>query len=56
MYAPLGDEDRDIKNVYTIIKENGMNDMLDETKFGALFGMYERIIKMEKEYSKKNNK
>ena len=56
MYAPLGDEDRDIKNVYTIIKENGMNDMLDETKFGALFGMYERIIKMEKEYSKKNSK
>jgi hypothetical protein len=30
--------------------------MLDESKFGALFGMYERIIKMEKEYSKKNNK
>ena len=56
MYAPLGDEDRDIKNVYTIIKENGMNDMLDESKFGALFGMYERIIKMEKEYSKKNSK
>lgn len=56
MYAPLGDEDRDIKNVYTIIKENGMNDMLDEAKFGALFGMYERIIKMEKEYSKKNSK
>ena len=53
MYAPLGDEDRDIKNVYTIIKENGMNDMIDESKFGALFGMYERIIKME---SKKNNK
>lgn len=56
MYAPLGDEDRDIKNVYSIIKENGMNDMLDESKFGALFGMYERIIRMEKEYSKKNNK
>ena len=53
MYAPLGDEDRDIKNVYTIIKENGMNDMFDESKFGALFGMYERIIKME---SKKNSK
>ena len=56
MYAPLGNEDRDIKNVYTIIKENGMNDMLDESKFGALFGMYERIIKMEKEYSKKDSK
>jgi 5'-3' exonuclease len=56
MYAPLGDEDRDIKNIYQIISDNGMNDMLDETKFGALFGMYERIIKMEKEYSKKNSK
>jgi 5'-3' exonuclease len=54
MYAPLGNEDRDIKNVYTIIKENGMNDMLDESKFGTLFGMYERIIKMEKEYFSKN--
>jgi hypothetical protein len=31
-----------------------MNDMLDESKFGALFGMYERIIKMEKEYFSKN--
>ena len=53
MYAPLNDDDRDIKNVYGIISENGMNDMLDEKIFGSLFGMFERIIVSEKEYHKK---
>ena len=53
MYAPLSDDDRDIKNIYEIIEENEMSDMLDEKKFGSLFGMYERIIKSEKEYAKK---
>lgn len=50
MYAPLGDDDRDIKNIYQIISDNGMNDLLDEKKFGSLFGMYERIIKTEMAY------
>jgi 5'-3' exonuclease len=50
MYAPLGDEDRDIKNIYQIISDNGMMDLLDEKKFGSLFGMYERIIKTEMAY------
>ena len=54
MYAPLGDDDRDIKNIYQIISDNGMNDLLDEKRFGSLFGCFERIIKSEKEYSKKN--
>ena len=54
MYAPLGDDDRDIKNIYQIISDNGMNDLLDEKKFGSLFGCFERVIKSEKEYSKKN--
>ena len=54
MYAPLGDDDRDIKNIYQIISDNGMNDLLDEKKFGSLFGCFEKIIKSEKEYSKKN--
>ena len=54
MYAPLGDDERDIKNIYQIISDNGMNDLLDEKKFGSLFGCFERIIKSEKEYSKKN--
>jgi 5'-3' exonuclease len=54
MHAPLSDEDRDIKNIYDIIYKNGMTDLLDEKVFGSLFGMYERIIKMEKEFSKKS--
>lgn len=54
MYAPLNEEDRDIKNIYQIISDNGMNDLLDEGKFGSLFGLYERIIKTEKAYSKGN--
>ena len=54
MYAPLNDEDRDIKNIYGIIEENGLNDMLDESKFGSLFGLYERVIKTEKEYAKES--
>lgn len=54
MHAPLSDEDRDIKNIYDIIYKNGMNDLLDEKIFGSIFGMYERVIKMEKEFSKKN--
>ena len=55
MYAPLGDEDRDIKNVYNIITDNGMDDLTNEKVFGNLFGFYERIIKTEKEYAKKSN-
>lgn len=50
MYAPLGDDDRNIKNIYQIVQDNGMNDLLDEKKFGSIFGMYERIIKTERSY------
>lgn len=56
MYAPMNVEDRDIKNIYEIIEGNGMSDLLDETKFGSLFGLFERIIVMEKEYFLKNVK
>jgi hypothetical protein len=31
-----------------------MNDLLNEKVFGNLFGMFERIIKSEKEYGKRN--
>ena len=55
MYAPLGDEDRDIKNVYDIIISNGMSDLTNEKVFGNLFCYFERIIKTEKEYSKKSS-
>lgn len=54
MYAPMDTEERDIRNVYEIISENGMSDILNESAFGSLFGSFERIMKMEMEYSKKN--
>lgn len=55
MYAPIDPEGRDIKNVYGIIQENGMNDLLDENKFGSLFGGFERIITNEKKYFSTQN-
>lgn len=54
MYAPLGDDDRNINNVYNIIVENGMSDLTNEKVFGNLFGFFERIIKTEKTYFLKN--
>jgi 5'-3' exonuclease len=54
MHAPLGDDDRNINNVYDIISKNGMNDLMNEKIFGSVFGFFERIIKMEKKYFEKN--
>jgi len=53
MYAPISVEERDIKNIYDIITQNGMNDLTNEKVFGDLFGYFERIIKTEKNYAKK---
>ena len=47
MYTPIDTSDRDIKNVYRIITENGMHDMVDETRFGDILAPYSRIIMME---------
>lgn len=51
MYAPLGIDDRDIKNVYNIINENDMVKLQNENTFGSVFGPFERICKMEKKYT-----
>jgi len=53
MYIPLNTDDRTLKNIYDIIYENGMNDLLDEKVFGSLFGFFERIITTEKKFSEK---
>ena len=50
MYGKMSD-DRDMTHVYGIIAENDMHDMLNEKIFGSIFGMFERIIKMEKNYA-----
>ena len=52
MYAPLDPDGRDLKNIYMIIHENEMNDMLDENKFGNLFAAFDKLIDNEKKYFK----
>jgi 5'-3' exonuclease len=54
LYAPIDPEGRDIKNIYQIINDNGMVKLQDEKTFGNVFGAFERIIKMEKNYYEKN--
>ena len=54
LHAPLSSEDRSIENIYKIISDNGMDDMLDEKIFGSLFGMFERVIKAERKFSEKS--
>jgi 5'-3' exonuclease len=48
LYAPIDTSDRDMKNVYRIIREKGMNKLSDEEKFGDVFASYSRIMMMEK--------
>lgn len=53
-------DDRDIKNVYSIIRECNLTELMDENKFSYTFSPYDRIQMMEKkrfkEFLKKVNK
>lgn len=55
-YAPIDTSERNIKNVYKIVGDNKINDILDEEKFGNLLEPFSRIIMMEerrfKDYEK----
>jgi 5'-3' exonuclease len=42
-YAPIDTDDRSIKNVYEIVSENKINEMLDEGKFSNLLEPFGRI-------------
>jgi len=57
LYGIMDTSDRTIKNVYSIIRDNDMSELFDESKFSEIFSSYERIRMMEerrfKEYSKK---
>lgn len=52
MYAPLDPEGRDLTNIYQIIQDHEMIDMLDEKKFGNLFSAFYKLIDTEKKYNK----
>lgn len=49
-YAPLDPEGRDYKNLYQIIVENDIQDLLDSDKFGNFFSSFGRLIENEKKY------
>lgn len=55
MYAPLDPNGRDFKNLYEIIQENEMIDLLNEEKFGNLFSSFFKLIDMEKKYFSKKS-
>ena len=47
LYAPMDTSERDTKNIYNIVTENKINEILDEGRFGDILGPYGRIIMME---------
>lgn len=59
LYIPIDTSNRDMKNIYKIIRINGMDKLSDEEKFGNIFASYSRIIMMEKrryeDFLKKSN-
>ena len=54
LYAPIDPDGRDLKNIYQIINDNDMVKLQDENTFGNVFGPFERICKMEKNYFKES--
>lgn len=58
LYAPFDTTDRNFKNIYNIVTENKINDILDEGKFGKILEPFTRIQQMERkrydEFRKQN--
>ena len=48
MHEPIDVTERELRNVYSIIKENGMRDLMEESKFSDMLAPYGRIRMMEK--------
>ena len=48
MHEPIDVTERELKNVYSIVKENGMRDLMEESRFGEILAPYGRIRMMEK--------
>ena len=47
LYAPIDVTERSVKNVYSIVNENKINEILDENRFGDLIAPFGRICMME---------
>ena len=52
MYTTLDAEGRSFSNLYSIINENEMLELMDETKFGNFFSSFYKLIDNEKKFNK----
>ena len=48
MYAPIDPDGRSIKNVYEMIKEDGITDLMGDTKFASFFSVFKKLEETEK--------
>lgn len=55
MYAPLDPEGRSLDNLYSIILENGIEDLKDSNKFGNFFVEFKYLIDKEQKFFKREN-
>ena len=53
MYSPLDPNGRDFKNLYKIIQDNEMIDLVKEDNFTRLFSAFYKLINEEKKYFEK---
>jgi len=53
IHAPLDPSGRNIQNLYNIIKENNITELIEESKFGEFFSSFYKLIDNEKKYAKK---
>lgn len=51
-YAPMDDEERNIKNIYNIIKEYKLTDLYSDKEFTNIFSKFNPLIAKEKAYLK----
>lgn len=52
MYAPLDPDGRSLSNLYSIINENEMRELMDESKFGEFFSSFYKLMDNEKKFGK----
>lgn len=53
-YAPLDPDGRDFKNIYKIIQENDITDLMDEKHFSSFFSIFNNICNKEIKRFKNN--
>ena len=52
IHIPLDPDGRDYKNLYRIVQDNNMTDILSEDKFGTFFSDFNKIMENEKKFFK----